>query len=176
MAERPLTAKQEAFVRAYLSNGRNASAAYREAYKADGMSEASVNVEAWKLLQHPKIAPRLEEVIDRAAEKTNASAERVLSELTKMAFYDPADLVRTPIQKPEDIALLPEHVRRSIVGWGWDKMGNFTLKLADKRGSLELIGRHLGMFKDRLEHSGSIETLTKEQRDAAVRAASEADR
>lgn len=176
MAEKPLTAKQEAFVKAYLSNGRNASAAYREAYKTDGMLESSINVEACKLLQNPKISQRLGVVIERAAEKTNVSTERVLSELTKMAFYDPADLVTKPITRPEDIALLPEHVRRAIVGWGWDRLGNFTLKLADKRGSLELIGRHLGMFKDRLEHSGSVELLTKEQRDAAFRAASEADR
>lgn len=33
---------------------------------------------------------------------------------------------------------------------------NTTLKWSDKRGSLDSLARHLGMFVDRTEHSGSI--------------------
>jgi hypothetical protein len=62
-----------------------------------------------------------------------------------MAFYDPADIAGHPIAGPQDICGLPEPVRRAIVGWGWDKQGNFTLKLSPKTPSLIEIGRHLGI-------------------------------
>ena len=156
MADRKLTAKQEAFVLAYLSNGRNASAAYREAYNAKGMSEAAIGVEACKLLKHPSVALRVAEVVERAVEKTSVTIERTIEELTRMAFYDPADIAGKEVKEPKDIAKLPEHVRRAIVGWGWDKAGNFVLKLADKRGALDLIGRHLGAWNDKLELSGTV--------------------
>jgi phage terminase small subunit len=58
---------------------------------------------------------------------------------------------------PQDIPNLPEEVRRAIVGWGWDKAGNFTLKLADKNAALTNLGRHLGMFTDKVEHSGEMQ-------------------
>ena len=73
-----------------------------------------------------------------------------------MALYDPAELVQTAINSPADIAKLPERVRRAIIGWSWDRNGNFVLKLSPKTPSLELIGRHLSLFKDNLNVTGSI--------------------
>jgi hypothetical protein len=55
--ERRLTPKQQAFVGAYLANGCNASAAYREAYGAENMNQPTIAREASRLLQHPLIAP-----------------------------------------------------------------------------------------------------------------------
>ncbi len=37
-------------------------------------------------------------------------------------------------------------------------MGTFKFKLYDKQKALELIGRHLGMFNDKLELQGKVET------------------
>lgn len=34
-------------------------------------------------------------------------------------------------------------------------------KLADKLKALELLGKHFGMFTDKLEHSGSVEINTE---------------
>lgn len=45
-------------------------------------------------------------------------------------------------------------------------------KLADKKGALEALGRHLGLFNDRVEHSGKIEIEHKlTDREAARRVA-----
>jgi phage terminase small subunit len=53
------------------------------------------------------------------------------------------------------------------------------IKLSDKKGALDSLARHLGMFTDKTEISGPnggpIVTQTKEQRDAAVAAALAAD-
>jgi len=51
-----LTYKQQKFVLRYIQNGGNASEAYRCAYDCAGMSPASINVEASKLLKNPKIS------------------------------------------------------------------------------------------------------------------------
>jgi len=56
-----LTIKQERFCMVYVETG-NASEAYRQAYNAENMKEASINVNACKLLTDAKIAPRIKEL------------------------------------------------------------------------------------------------------------------
>ncbi|MGO4834132.1 hypothetical protein AB4144_17880, partial [Rhizobiaceae sp. 2RAB30] len=94
-----------------------------------------------------------------------------------MAFYDPADLVEVTrelrddedaegvaiveidkrrmvvdgIRSPKDIRLLPEEIRRAIVGWSYDRNQNFTIKLADKSKALDQLARHLSLYNDRIE-------------------------
>lgn len=50
---------------------------------------------------------------------------------------------------------LPEDVRAGISEVALTKDG-LRIKMHDKKGALETIGRHLGMFKERIEHSGEI--------------------
>ena len=56
-----LTIKQERFCMVYVETG-NASEAYRQAYNAENMKEASINVNASKLLTDAKIALRIKEL------------------------------------------------------------------------------------------------------------------
>jgi phage terminase small subunit len=56
LADHRLTLKRQAFVRACLENGGNASAAYRKAYDAENMSDVAVRIEACRLRRHPNIA------------------------------------------------------------------------------------------------------------------------
>ena len=56
-----LTIKQEKFCMVYVETG-NASEAYRQAYNAGNMKEASINVNASKLLTDAKIALRIKEL------------------------------------------------------------------------------------------------------------------
>ena len=62
-----LTAKQEAFCRAYIENGGNASEDYRTAYDAKAMKAAMVNREAKALTDNPKITTRIVELQQRLA-------------------------------------------------------------------------------------------------------------
>jgi phage terminase small subunit len=87
---RPLTAKQEAFCRAYI-NAASASAAYREVYDVKRMNDASVNRTAFELLQNLKITARVQELRDMAAQKAaytladHMQRLRTLSELSEDA-------------------------------------------------------------------------------------------
>lgn len=62
-----LTPKQEQFIVAYLASG-NASEAYRTAYDCADASDATIQREASRLLGHPKIAPRLADARNKAAD------------------------------------------------------------------------------------------------------------
>lgn len=141
--KRGLTNKQKMFVREYLVDLNATQAAIRAKYSVGRASEIGS-----QLLRKTTIAAALQAEMDKRAHKTEINAERVIKELACMGLYDPAAMVEQPVTCPADIANLPEHVRRAIVGWSWDSSGNFVLKLADKKSALELIGRHLAMWRD----------------------------
>lgn len=137
------------FVEEYLIDLNGSRAAV-----AAGYAVSSSRVQACNLLANPEVQEELAVAMAERSKRTQITADRVLTELGAMALYDPAAIASHPMEGPADIATLPEMVRRAIVGWGWDKDGHFILKLSPKTPSLELIGRHLGMFKEKVELSG----------------------
>lgn len=147
MGERKLTAKQERFVAEYLVDLNATQAAIRAGYSAKTAEE-----QGYQLLRKTSVAKAIAEQKRARAERTEVTADRVVDELAALSLYDPAALV--DVMGPADIAKLPEATRRAIIGWSWDKQGRFVLKLSPKTPSLDLLGRHLGMFRDRIEHSG----------------------
>lgn len=149
-----LTKKQEAFVREYLVDLNATQAAIRAGY-----SEKTAGVIGHENLTKPEINEAVKKAMGDRAERTEVTADMVIDELAALAFYDPADLAALTdeegnpvrISGPEQIVRLPKHIRKAIVGWSWDKAGNFTLRFAPKPATLELIGRHLGMFKQEID-------------------------
>ncbi|MCK1615437.1 terminase small subunit [Bradyrhizobium sp. 159] len=171
-----LTPKQARFVQEYLLDLNATKAAIRAGY-----SKRSAQEQGSHMLAHPAIMAAIDAAKLERSERTEIDAGRVLKEIAAMAFYDPADLIGVAreidadekcregegvietggrkyavsgICSPAHIAGLPENVRRAIIGWGWDRHQNFTLKLADKSKALDQLARHLSLFNDRLEVSG----------------------
>lgn len=161
-----MTPKQTRFVEEYLIDLNATQAAIRAGY-----SENTADVIGCENLGKPYIAAAIAEAQAKLAEKAGVSAERIVQEFCCLGLYDPADIASQGISGPEDIASLPENVRRAIIGWSWDRNGNFILKLADKAGSLVNLGRHLGMFTDKVQHSGKIELEQMTDADIAKRIA-----
>lgn len=141
-----MTPKQQRFVEEYLVDLNATQAAIRAGY-----SPRTANEQGARLLANVSVAAAIAERRAALSASVEVTQERIIAEYARMAFYDPASIAGQVMAGPQDIAKLPEDVRRSIVGWGWDKAGNFTLKLADKGAALTNLGRHLGMFKDKLE-------------------------
>ncbi|WP_045834479.1 terminase small subunit [Hyphomicrobium sp. 99] len=186
-----LTAKQALFVREYLIDLNATQAAIRAGYSPKTASRI-----AHELLEKTQVREAIDAAKIERAEKTGLSAERVLLEIQRMAFYDPADLIEIArpiedsdldgidcgaiievdgkrmvldgISEPRDIKKLPEDVRRAIVGWGYDRNQNFVLKLADKSKALNQLARHLSLYNDKLEVNG-VDALAERLARAAKR-------
>lgn len=73
MARTNLSLKQHAFVAAYISNGGNASAAYRASYSTRGAAVGTIGQDAARLLRHPLVAPKIAEYREKQ-QKTNERA------------------------------------------------------------------------------------------------------
>lgn len=170
-----LTPKQACFVREYLIDLNATQAAIRAGYSERGADTAGP-----RLLENPDVIAAIDAAKADRSEKTEITAERVLKEIATMALYDPGDLVGilrdlngdealegegivaidgkryaiSGIASAVDILKLPESVRRAIVGWGYDRNQNFTIKLADKSKALDQLARHLALYNDKLELGG----------------------
>ena len=78
----PLTVKQEAFCHAYMKSGI-ASEALKEAYDCENMGQNSINVDASRLLDNPKIVLFVDSLKAELREKNAVSVETITQELEK---------------------------------------------------------------------------------------------
>lgn len=140
-----LNPKQARFVAEYLIDLSATQAAIRAGY-----SKRTAGSQAFDLLKKPEIQAAIAKSMAERSERTRITQDNVLDEVSAMTLYDAGEIGRYDIKKPEDVQKLPEHLRRCVVGWSWDKAGNFVLKLADKLGAATLSMRHLGMLNDKL--------------------------
>ncbi len=106
-----------------------------------------------RLAGNGKVRARCAELMAPAVEATELSVERVLRELTRLAFYDMTAVLDVTDGKitPRDPTSLPEDLRRAIVGIKPIEIGEETqyeCKFADKQKALDSLARHLQMFKD----------------------------
>lgn len=114
-------------------------------------------------LKKPDIVEYLNILRKRISESTEITPERVLQEYAKIAFFDIRKLHDDngnllPINKLDDESA---HVVAGLEviefdsetkGFGVVK----KIKLIDKKGALDSIAKHLGMFVEKVEHSGKV--------------------
>lgn len=157
-----LTPKQRRFADEYLID-LNGTAAYKRAgYKAKNDNVAAV--EASKLLSNPKIAQFVQKAMDERSKEVKIDSSRVLAEIGKLAFadirkvFDEQGRLRPIHELPDEIAASVSSIEvvtsRIPGGEPADVEHTAKIKFWDKRGSLELLGRHLKMFTDKTEVTG----------------------
>lgn len=153
-----LTKKQQLFVDEYLID-LNATQAYiRAGYK----NYESAGVEANKTLNNPKVRAAVDEALAERSRRTGINQDRVIQELAKIALVNVADVIDVdsatvlPDAKPEDLACI-QSVKVKRTTKGKSVIEEREVRFYDKKGSLELLGRHLGMFKDKLELDADME-------------------
>ena len=95
-----LTIKQENFCNYYVECG-NASEAYRRAYNAVNMKDKTIWERASKLLNEYKVSTRVEELRKQANDMSKITKERILKELSNMAFSSISDMHNTWIERKE---------------------------------------------------------------------------
>ena len=82
MAGDKLTPKQEAWA-LLVGSGTSYSAAYREAYDAEGMAQKTIWEEASRLACDPKVAARVMKLQEAAQERTLVTVESISKELNE---------------------------------------------------------------------------------------------
>lgn len=154
-----LTRKQQRFVEEYLVDLNATQAATRAGYSAK-----TANEQGARLLANVSVAEAVQKAMDERSTRTEITADKVLQELAKLGFNDPRKLFDQdgrllPIsQLPDDIAAAVssvEVVTTRIPGSDPVEVEHTSkIRFWDKRGSLELLGKHLKLFVDRHEHTG----------------------
>lgn len=162
----PITDKQKIFADEYLID-LNATRAYRVAYPSVRKDEAAA-VNGSKLLRNTKVAKYIQEQMDARQKRTEITQDRVIEELAAIAFARATDYatIENGQVTLKDTKQLTDIQIKAIASIKDGKFG-VEVKLNDKEKALEMLGRHLGMFKDKVEVSGSIhnpyEKLTTEE-------------
>lgn len=148
-----MTEKQKIFVDEYLID-LNATRAYRVAYPSVKKDETAAAAAA-RMLRNVKVAAYIQERMQERQKRTEITQDRVLQELAAIAFAKATDYaeIKNERVRIKDTEELDEQQARAIAGIEEGKFG-IKVKLNDKEKALELLGRHLGMFKDKLEVSG----------------------
>lgn len=144
-----LTTKQTLFVDAYLDCLNATEAARRAGY-------AHPNKQGPRLLVNVGIA---EAVQAGLAERTMPASE-VLVRLTNHARGSMADFLRTDASgAPTGFTLGPDTPQHLIKKVSITEKG-VSFELYDAQAALVQIGRHYGLFTDKVEHSGTIDVTS----------------
>lgn len=148
-----MTEKQKIFADEYLID-LNATRAYRKAYPSVKKDETAAAAAA-RMLRNVKVAAYIQERMQERQKRTEITQDRVLEELAAIALGKATDYAEVKdgqviVKNTEE---LDEQQIRAIAGIKEGKFG-IEVKLNDKLKAIELIGRHLGMFKDKLEVAG----------------------
>lgn len=152
-----LTPKQKIFADEYLID-LNATRAYKVAYpkvKKDETTRANGS----RLLTNANVAVYIDKRMKDREKRTEITQDRVLQELAKIGFADVTDFVTIEGHsvKVKTTDQMPRDKLGSIAGIKEGANG-IEIKLNDKEKALELIGRHLGMWNDKVELSGEVRT------------------
>ena len=146
-----MNVKQKRFCAEYLVDLSPTQAAIRAGY-----SPASAGSTGYELLKKPDIRARIDKGIAEQERRTGINADRVLRELGRIAFVSAPDLVNMDDAtlkegaSADDLAAIASVKVKTIPGPMGDGFER-EIRLADKLKALELIGKHLGMFTDKVE-------------------------
>lgn len=146
-----LNAQQQLFIEAYFANRKmNAEEAGRIAGYAPGVGQ--------KVANHPAVKAAIQKRLQEIIWSHRADRERVLTELTAIAFANPQDLIddKGNIKSLKD---LPQHVARTIrrmrvsLAEEYNEetgetvtVRHFDIDFHDKLTAVNYLMQHLGMF------------------------------
>lgn len=154
-----LNPKQSRFIQEYLIDLNATQAAIRAGY-----SKKTAGQMGFDLLKKPEIQSAIQKRRNDLAKKAEVTQERIIAEYAKLAFSNAIDYVRVNSEglpvidfgdtTQSQFAAIAE-VQTETVVEGRDQdtqiVRKTKFKLHDKKGALDSLARHLGMFIDKSE-------------------------
>jgi phage terminase small subunit len=168
-----LTDKQELFAKEYIVDLNATQAAIRAGYSPK--TAYSIGEEN---LRKPEIESYIQHLMDDRSKRTEITADMVLKEYAKLGFSDITNYLKVTTRErmvkydtPDGIVFEKEMmqsvdlydteevdpIKMHAVAEIKQTKDGIALKLHDKKGALDSIARHLGMFNDNLKLTGGLD-------------------
>ena len=146
-----MTRKQDRFVKEYLIDLNATQAAIRAGY-----SPKTANEQGARLLANVSVQEAIAKAMAERSKRTGISQDRVIQELARIAFVNPQNVINpkdasVKADATEDDLACIQSVKVKTMDGEKGKSVEREVRLNDKMKALELLGKHLGMFKDKLE-------------------------
>jgi phage terminase small subunit len=171
--------KQKRFCEEYIIDLNGLKAAIRAKY-----STATAQQQASRLLSNVKVQAYIKELMDKRSARTEVKADRVLEELASVGFARIDDFLKVEEQTHTEVLGLDDEGKPITNTWTAKTVDIFEtekvdkkklravasikqtkegieLKLHDKIKSLELIGRHLGMWSEKPDEGVNLNIIIK---------------
>ncbi len=150
-----MTKKQKRFVEEYLIDLNATQAAIRAGYSVDSASEIG-----YENLIKPDIQTAIAKAMAERSKRTGVNQDRVILELARLAFVRMTDIVddkaKIKTTATEDDLSCIEGIKykqsKSDTGTSVER----EVKIGSKIKALELLGKHLGMWNDKLDVNVAI--------------------
>ena len=151
-----LTNRQKLFIDEYLIDLNATQAAIRAGYSVN-----SAHTIGNENLNKTYIKEQIEKKLAERSKRTGINAERIVNELAKIAFLNPTDVINMHDATIEECATREDTSTISSIKVKTSKTDNGEstereVKVYDKLKALELLGKHIGMFSDKLKVEGTV--------------------
>lgn len=152
---RKLTDKQKKFVEEYLIDLNATQSAIRAGY-----SPKTANEQGARLLANVSIQEAISKAMAERSRRTGINQDRIVQELARIAFVKITDVVDPDGEintnaSDDDLACIESYKvedSNSVNG----SSSKREVKLASKIKALELLGKHVGMWNDKIQVDVSI--------------------
>lgn len=145
-----LTKKQQLFVNEYLIDLNATQAAIRAGYSVESARDIGC-----ENLTKPNIQQAIAKEMAERSKRTGVNQDRVVLELAKIAFVKMTDIVddegRIKSDATDDDLACIESVKFKESYSDTGSMTEREVKIASKMKALELLGKHLGMWNDKID-------------------------
>lgn len=162
-----LNDKQKQFAKEYIIDLNATQAAIRAGY-----AEKTAYSQGQRLLKHVEVQKVIQKLKDKRSERTEITADRVLKEFAKIGFANITDFLKVDTSMKQEVVTVGEE--KKVIEYAstsvdvfdtdnipLDKIGaiseirqtrdGIAVKMHDKVAALNAIGKHLGMFVDKVE-------------------------
>lgn len=145
-----MTKKQKLFVAEYLIDLNATQAAIRAGYSVDTAGEIG-----HENLKKPEIQKAIAKEMAERSKRTGVNQDRVVQELAKLAFINMTDVVdsqgKIKDDATEDDKACIESIKYKESSTDSGSSVEREVKIGSKLKALELLGKHLGMWNDKVD-------------------------
>lgn len=148
-----MTKKQKRFIEEYLIDLNATQAAIRAGYSPKTAKDIGC-----ENLAKPNISDAIDKAMAERSRRTGINQDRILLELARIGLAKITDVVDPdtgkilPDASDDDLACI-QSIKIKPNEFGTER----EVKLYDKKSALVDLGKHLGLFKDKVELGGDME-------------------